>query len=342
MGKKAVTREIKQRIIGLYLGGFNNSEIARTLKSVSRSCASRTIQKFKASGSTADKKRSGRPRKTNQTNDNYIYRIARKNPKYSTKDIAQEINVTLKNHISRSTVNRRLIDRKLCCYVAARKPLLKPSDRLKRLKFCRDILRMTNYEIRRIIFSDESNFTVLNRKNRVIVRRHSNEKFHSRFIVPRLQGGGGSVGIWGCITYDGPGLHYLYDGRMNQHNYIETLENYLIPTRDIFFGEEPAWQFQQDNAPCHKAKSVTKWFEENKIQVLQWPARSPDLNPIENVWTVIDRKLTKAPVTSAESLKQSLKELFDDLTVEYCRKLFDSIRRRAELCIKNKGGHIPY
>ena len=77
MGKKAVTPEIKQRIIGLYLGGFNNSEIARTLKSVSRSCASRTIQKFKESGSTADKKRSGCPRKTNQTNDNYIYRIGR-------------------------------------------------------------------------------------------------------------------------------------------------------------------------------------------------------------------------------------------------------------------------
>ena len=65
-------------------------------------------------------------------------------------------------------------------------------------------------QLKKIIFSDESNFTVLNRKNRVLIRRHHNEKFHSRFIVPRLQGGGGSVGIWGCITYDGPGLHMLW------------------------------------------------------------------------------------------------------------------------------------
>jgi hypothetical protein len=64
---------------------------------------------------------------------------------------------------------------------------------------------MNNYELRRIVFSNESNYTVINRKNKVIVRRHHNEKYHSRFIVPRLQGG-----IWGCITYDGPGLHMLW------------------------------------------------------------------------------------------------------------------------------------
>jgi len=95
---------------------------------------------------------------------------------------------------------------------------------------------MNNYELRRIVFSDESNYILINRKNKVIVRRHHNEKYHSRFIVPRLQGGGDSVGIWGCITYDGPGLHMFYDGRMDQHRYIDTLENYLMPTKDIFFG----------------------------------------------------------------------------------------------------------
>ena len=70
---------------------------------------------------------------------------------------------------------------------------------------------------------------------------------------------------------------------MDQHRYIDTLENYLMPTKDIFFGNESEWIFQQGKPPCHKAKSVTEWFEQNNIKILQWPARSPYLNSIENV-----------------------------------------------------------
>jgi len=78
MGKKAISHDIKQRIIGLNMGGHFNIEISRILKSVSPSCMSRTIAKFKQTGIPADKKRSGRPRITSIDDDNPIYRIARK------------------------------------------------------------------------------------------------------------------------------------------------------------------------------------------------------------------------------------------------------------------------
>ncbi len=49
---------------------------------------------------------------------------------------------------------------------------------------------------------------------------------------------------------------------MGQHRYIDTLENYLMPTtKTFFFGEEPDWMYQQENAPCHKAnKTISTYF----------------------------------------------------------------------------------
>ncbi|XP_047137866.1 uncharacterized protein LOC124814329 [Hydra vulgaris] len=141
MGKTSVSKEIKERIITLHLAGNSTRKVQLILKNVSQSCVTKTIAKWKKTGSTLDKIRSGRPRKTTTTDDNSIYRIARKNPKYSAKQIAQEINLALKNDMSRQTVNRRLIDRKLCSYTAARNQCLKDQIDSNGYNFARKFLR---------------------------------------------------------------------------------------------------------------------------------------------------------------------------------------------------------
>ena len=301
MGKKKVTHDQKVAIVTLLKANQSVSHIMNQVK-VSKTCVYQTLYKLKKNGDFRDLQRSGRPRKTTVNDDRMIYRMARANPKLSAKNIAQEINGTLAKPVSRRTVQRRLNDRKLYSYIAARKPALTINDRYKRIKFCRRLLQCTQETLNKIIFTDESNFEVMNRKSRVIVRRHRNEKYHKQFLAARGQGGGGSIGIWGAISYHGTGLHQLYEGRLNRFGYIDILENALIPSRDLYFTENDEWYLQQDNAPCHTAYDVQDWFDENKIKVITWPARSPDLNIIENVWAWIDRYLDQYACTTLSQL----------------------------------------
>ena len=70
----------------------------------------------------------------------------------------------------------------------------------------------------------------------------------------------------------------------------EILEDYLQPSMDVFKADS-TWQFQQDNAPCHTALSIKQYINEKGFNLMPWPARSPDLNPIENLWSWMDCKL---------------------------------------------------
>ena len=111
-------------------------------------------------------------------------------------------------------------------------------DRIKRRKWCKERLNWSIEDWSKVIFSDESNFEVINRKSRIIVKRKANEKYNKRYVVPRVQGGGGSVGIWGCISFKGTGCCKVYSGRMNQFMYKETLENELLPSVELMYGPD--------------------------------------------------------------------------------------------------------
>jgi hypothetical protein len=193
-----------------------------------------------------------------------------------------------------------------------------------------------------VIFSDESNLEVINRKSRIFVKRLRSEKYEPRFCTPCVQGGGGSAGIWGCISHKGTGVCQIYTGRINQYTYKTTLENCLLPSVDLFYTENTPWIYQQDGAPAHTANSITDWFNENQITVLPWCARSPDLNPIENIWSWMDRKLCKVAISSVEDLKEKLEQLWLTIPRELCMQLIESMPKRVRACYKAAGGHFKY
>nr|XP_047137963.1 uncharacterized protein LOC124814372 [Hydra vulgaris] len=124
----------------------------------------------------------------------------------------------------------------------------------------------------------------------------------------------------GCISGSGVGCHKIYEGRLNQYEHCDILENALIPSRDLFQADQN-WLFQQDNSPCHTAHSITDHFLKSNIQLMPWPARSPDLNPIENLWSKMDYQLTKKQITSQEMLKQELTKLWLEIPIKMIENL---------------------
>ncbi len=158
------------------------------------------------------------------------------------------------------------------------------------------------------MFSDESRFEMLNRKGRRRVWRSPTRRCNDDTVTPSLQGGGGAIGIWGCMTAKGTGCSHLYEGSLNSADYIEILKNAAMPSRDLLLDDPQVMLFQQDNAPIHKARSVHEFFNESEFQVIPRPPYPPDLNPVGFLWNVIDQKLRKSHICNQDSLYSHVHE----------------------------------
>ena len=155
--------------------------------------------------------------------------------------------------------------------------------------------------------------------------------------------------LWSAITYAGVGWMCKIDGKMDQHLYHDILRDELEKTiednlDDLGLKREQI-VFQQDNDPKHTSKLVKQYLSEQSYEVMAWPAQSPDLNPIENMWSLLKRKLNDyetAPKGMNELYERVVDIWYYQIKKEECQNVIESMPRRIQACIKAKGKWTKY
>ena len=135
-----------------------------------------------------------------------------------------------------------------------------------------------------------------------------------------LKHGGGSIMLWGCFVAGETGAFHRIDGIMRMDIYVDILKQHLkTSARKLKLGCK--WVFQMDNDPKHTSKVVAKWLKDNKVKVLEWPSQSPDLNPAENLWAELIKRVQARRPTNLNQIHQFCHEEWAKIPATYCEEL---------------------
>lgn len=238
------------------------------------------------------------------------------------------------------TIRRLLNSSEIFKYVPMNKsPSMTKEHEKARLRWAETMIDFGSSNWARTIFSDEKKWN-LDGPDGLRCYWHDLRKEKKTFFS--RQNGGGSVMVWAGFWADGTTEIAFLDGRQKAADYIYTLSEYLLPSAHLRFGTD--FIFQQDNASIHTASETNDFFLEQSINKMHWPAKSPDLNPIENIWGYLTRKVYAdgKQYSTKEELKEAILREWKRLSKDYLQKLVESMKKRCVLVIKKNGKVIDH
>lgn len=221
------------------------------------------------------------------------------------------------------------------------KPVLSAQNIKKRISFAKNHLKWTVDDWAKIWWSDEVMIEAIPQHKKYKIWCRSGTLIEDMPTAPAVQGGGFRVMFWGSVTKSGLGPLVPIEGMLNSEKYIDILQEYFLP---LFQQNQAQMVFMQDNAACHKSRSVTAYLAQNQIQTLEWPPQSPDLNPIENIWYLLKHQLMKYSSfpTSRKDLEARAQKCWRNLGEETVNNILDSMPNRVKKVIEVHGKSIKY
>ncbi|CDR18020.1 unnamed protein product, partial [Oncorhynchus mykiss] len=200
--------------------------------------------------------------------------------------------------------------------------------------------RWTRQDWQKALFTDELRFCLTRGDGRICVYRRRTEHYTEACTLERDRfGGGESVIVWGGVSQHHRTELVVIAGNLNVVHYREDI---LLPHVVPFLQAHPDMTPKHDNATSHTAHSVCYFLQDRNVSVLPWPAKSPDLNPIEHVWDLLDRRVRARaiPPRNVQELAGALVEEWGNISQQELANLMQSMRCTAVL--NAAGGHTRF
>ena len=136
---------------------------------------------------------------------------------------------------------------------------------------------------------------------------------------------------------------YFIIGKLNSDMYTYILSDSLFPFAHYHYGEE--YEFQQDNIPVHTSKDTKTYYKEEGIYFMEWPAKSPDMNPIQNWWEIMSWRVYKngnKQYNTKDEPKEAICKAWHEILIEILQNLVNSMIKHCSLVILKNGNTINY
>lgn len=338
--RKETTEEERRIAVRQFKAGKSYKDISEllcrpitTVKSI--------IYRFTKTQKYRNVPRKGRPPILTEKEKRLVVRKVKKDAKVSAPKLQVQVANELGKTVSENTVRNVLYAAGFHGRTARRKPYINKVNRKKRRTYA-ETNRNKDFDFwKRVVFTDESKFNIFKSDGRVTVWRKKNSEMEERNLTATVKHGGGCIQVWGCMSANGVGDLHPIDGILDHRGYIQILKDHLVRSVENM-GLTGDYIFTHDNDPKHTAHNTKLWLLYNTPHYMQTPPQSPDLNPIEHLWDVLERNIRQRHISNKNDLQAALLDEWKNITRTTTETLVKSMPRRLAEVIKRKGGPTKY
>lgn len=303
---------------------YSQAEVAKTLR-----VTKGFVKYWWNRSNMEDKSKSGRRRKTTKSVSNQIVKRLKMNLRQSTRKIGREL------HLSHTTVANVARRNNLFPYHPTKKLLMSEKHQANRLSFAKS---HQHFNWRRAIFTDEKIAWLVpkpNSKNDVIWAEKG-----TKVLPSRVDRHSAKLNVSAAISFDHKSSIFIFKTNLDSPLYTKIVKSTIIPlSKKMEFADSVVIM---DGDPKHCSKMTKEFLADKSVSTMILPAKSPDLNLIENVWSELTDNINSIGPKTQDQFAKAIKKAWDQVPQEHIRNCFKSMPARIQAVIDNGGAPTKY